>query len=114
KSNRPNNVIADRDGNVYRRDASGQWQQHNGGGWSNTDKRPNMPDARPSQHPAGGDARPSQRPSSPSGYNRTPNVNTSDYNRNRSTNRTNTYNRSSMPAQRPAARPMPGGRGGRR
>jgi hypothetical protein len=113
KSNQPNNIIADRDGNIYRKDDKGQWQQHNGGGWSNTDKRPDMPDARPSQRPSGSNARPAQRPTSPSGYNRTPNVSTSDYNRNRSNNRVNTYNRSAVPAQRPASRPMPAARGRR-
>jgi hypothetical protein len=114
KSAQPNNVIADRDGNVFRKDANGNWQQHNGGGWSNTDKRPDIANANPGVRPSGGmDARPSQRPTSPSGYNRTPSINNSDYKRDRSTNRTNTYNRASMPTQRPAARPMGGGRGRR-
>lgn len=113
KSNQPNNIIADRDGNIYRKDSKGQWQQHNGGGWSNTDKRPDLPDARPSQRPSGPGAKPATRPTSPSGYNRTPNVSTSDYNRNRSNNRVNTYNRSAVPAQRPAGRPAPAARGRR-
>jgi len=47
-----NNVYAGRDGNVYRRDEGGNWQQHQkGSGWSDVQK----PDQRPSagQQPAG-------------------------------------------------------------
>ena len=123
KSKLPNNVVADRDGNVFRKDNKGNWQQMNsGGGWNNTDKRPAQPETRPStQRPAPEtrpspqrpmpETRPSTRPTTPSGYNRQPSINTTDYNRNRSTNRTNTYNRPSVPAQRPAARPAPARRG---
>ena len=52
KGSGSNNVYAGRDGQVYRRDDSGQWQQHQqGGGWSDMQK----PDQRPSagQLPAG-------------------------------------------------------------
>ena len=120
KSNLPNNVVADRDGNIYRKDNKGNWQQHNGGGWSTVDRgpspgantrpstRPTSPGAntRPAQPTSpGANTRPSTRPTSPSGYNRTPSANNVDYNRNRGYNRTNTYNRSSVPSSRPAARP---------
>jgi hypothetical protein len=49
-----NNVYAGRDGQVYRRDDAGQWQQYGGKdqGWSNVD-RPQGGE-RPTQQPAGG------------------------------------------------------------
>ena len=56
-----NNVYAGRDGNVYRRDESGDWQKHGGKGegWSDVDRG-----ERPSQQPAGdrGGNRPQQQP----------------------------------------------------
>jgi hypothetical protein len=58
----PNNVYADRDGNVYRRDANGGWQSRESGGWSNT------PSTSDRQRPSTG-ASPSTRPS-PSGMER--------------------------------------------
>jgi len=47
-----NNVYAGRDGQVYRRDDSGQWQQHQqGGGWSDMNKpeRPPSAETRPTR-----------------------------------------------------------------
>jgi hypothetical protein len=54
-----NDVYAGRDGNVYRRNEAGGWDQRSGSGWQSSG-------ARPSQTPAGGaagaGARPSQMP----------------------------------------------------
>jgi hypothetical protein len=52
KGSGSNNVYAGRDGNVYRRDDSGNWQQHGGKGegWSDVDKGGGN---RPQQQPAG-------------------------------------------------------------
>jgi hypothetical protein len=67
-----NNVYAGRDGNVYRRDETGDWEKYQGKGqgWSDIDRpqggeRPGGGE-RPSQLPAGGD-RPSQLPAGSSG-----------------------------------------------
>jgi len=53
KGSGSNNVYAGRDGNVYRRDDSGNWQQHGGKGegWSDLDKPQQRPSAetRPSR-----------------------------------------------------------------
>jgi len=56
-----NNVFADKKGNVYRRDAKGNWQQRQGNRWSST-KAASRPATRPSQatRPS---TRPYQRPS---------------------------------------------------
>lgn len=70
-STRPNNVLADRAGNVHRRTDNG-WEQRNpgGGGWSpSTGARPSQPAARPSQpttRPTQPTTRPSTRPTQPS------------------------------------------------
>ena len=58
---RANNVFTDRDGNVFKRDQSGNWEQRTRDGWSKTDGVPGTRE-RPS---AGGD-RPATRPSNPS------------------------------------------------
>jgi hypothetical protein len=58
KSNLPNNVVADRDGNIYRKDNKGNWQQHNGGGWSNVDRGPGQAASNPAV--PGGNTRPAQ------------------------------------------------------
>jgi len=42
------NVYAGRDGNVYRRDGSGNWQKYENGGWNNVGK-PDSPGATPKQ-----------------------------------------------------------------
>jgi hypothetical protein len=72
--NRANNILTDRDGNVYRRNADGSWNRRDGGGWSPasppaaSDRMRPSTGTRPSQRPAAG-ARPStgvppsQRPS---------------------------------------------------
>jgi hypothetical protein len=56
KGSGSNNVYAGRDGNVYRRDDSGNWQQHGGKGegWSDMDKPQQRPSAetRPSSRDA--------------------------------------------------------------
>jgi len=56
KGSGSNNVYAGRDGNVYRRDDSGNWQQHGGKGegWSDMDKAQQRPSAetRPSSRDA--------------------------------------------------------------
>jgi hypothetical protein len=69
-----NNVLTDRSGNVYQRDANGRWQQRDSGQWTppqNLDRasprtpatRPSQPStARPSQPST---QRPAQRPSQP-------------------------------------------------
>jgi hypothetical protein len=67
KSKLPNNVVADREGNVYRKDKSGNWQQNTSGKWTNVDRQPAAPGAntRPAQPTSpGAVARPSQ-PSNP-------------------------------------------------
>ena len=51
-----NNVLADRSGNVYKRDPQGNWQQRQGGQWSRPEAA-NRPAARP-----GAGSRPVQRP----------------------------------------------------
>ena len=57
-----NNVYAGKDGNVYRRNEGGDWQQYQGKGneWSDV-QRPQGGGERPSQQPAGGE-RAQQRP----------------------------------------------------
>lgn len=72
----PNNVLADRDGNIYRKTAQG-WESREQGRWSpasqpsrpaapSTSKaRPAQPSARPVQ-PSAGPAQPSARPAQPS------------------------------------------------
>jgi hypothetical protein len=57
-----NDVYAGRDGQVYRRDDSGQWQQYGGKdqGWSNVER--SQGGERPTQQPAGTRDRPQQMP----------------------------------------------------
>jgi hypothetical protein len=54
----PNNVYADRDGNVYRRDSNGGWQSRDAGGWSNSpstsDRQRSSTGASPSTRPSPG------------------------------------------------------------
>jgi hypothetical protein len=67
KSKLPNDVVADRDGNIYRKDKSGNWQQNSGGKWTNVDRQPTAPGAntRPAQPSnPGANTRPAQ-PSNP-------------------------------------------------
>jgi len=66
KGSGSNNVYAGKDGNVYRRNESGDWQKYDGKGqgWSDMD-RPQGGGERPSQLPAGGE-RPSQGAERPS------------------------------------------------
>ena len=64
-----NNVLTDRSGNVYQRDANGAWQQRDNGQWKRPDNldraspstRPSQPSVtRPAQQPS---TRPAQQPS---------------------------------------------------
>jgi hypothetical protein len=57
-----NNVLTDRSGNVYQRDANGKWQQRDNGQWrspDNLDRIAASPSTRPTQQPAN---RPTQQP----------------------------------------------------
>lgn len=140
KSRLPNDVIADRDGNVYKRDKDGSYLQNSGGNqWTRPSTkpgdqggmqtgpqtRPSQPESRPAQpqtRPTQPQTRPTQpqtrpsypqtRPGSPSGYSRPATVPNADYNRNRGANRSGSYNTrpASRPASRPAARPASGRR----
>jgi hypothetical protein len=62
KGSGSNDVYAGRDGQVYRRDDAGQWQQYGGKdqGWSNVEKP--QGGERPTQQPARTGERPQQRP----------------------------------------------------
>jgi len=62
KGSGSNNVYAGKDGNVYRKNESGDWQKYQGkgDGWSDV-QRPQGGGERPSQQPGGAD-RPQQRP----------------------------------------------------
>jgi hypothetical protein len=54
-NNIQNNVLTDRSGNVFQRDANGRWQQRDNGQWrqpDNLDRIAASPSARPSQWPA--------------------------------------------------------------
>jgi hypothetical protein len=84
-TNQPNNVWADKNGNVYQRDKSGNIQQNKGG---NTWSKPNQPSVS----------------------NTMPNT---TGNRDRGSNKMNNYNqynRPSAPSARPAPRPAPSAR----
>ncbi|MFZ5450371.1 MAG: hypothetical protein ACOZF2_00650 [Thermodesulfobacteriota bacterium] len=61
-----NNVLADRKGNVYRRDNRGNWQQRQGNQWSKAGAGPSAvrQPSRPTQRP-GGYSRPTPRPRQP-------------------------------------------------
>jgi hypothetical protein len=102
----PNNVFADRNGNVYRRDNKGNWQQRQGNQWAKAQAA--RPASRPSR-PAGV-SRPTPRPVQPAAR---PSFNASNLNRNfqarqRGQVRTQNFQR----VQRsPAFRPSGGGGG---
>jgi len=75
--NRPNNVYADKSGNVYRQGQGGSWEKNTKQGWQpqgGSKEAPRPPQAaRPSPQPAGpahpsGGQPPSQRPAPPPGY----------------------------------------------
>lgn len=114
KSNLPNNVFADKDGNIFKKDDKGQWQQNNGKDWSTPanfsgDRRPEQRPGQPISRPSVPESRPSVpqiRPNAPSGYNRPSNLNMSDIDRSRAMQRSN-----AAPTTRKAARPStPGAR----
>jgi hypothetical protein len=90
---RSNNVYADRNGNVNRRNDQGGWDQRTQNGWERNQQ--------PQQRSGGSQGQPSQRPSSqPSSRptydsaSRNQQLNQSHNNRQRGTQRTNSYNRS--------------------
>ena len=101
----PNNVFADRNGNVYRRDNKGNWQQRQGNQWAKAQAA--RPATRPSR-PAGV-SRPTPRPVQPAAR---PSFDANRMNRNfqarqRGQVRTQNFQR----VQRsPASRPSGGGR----
>jgi hypothetical protein len=113
----PNNVFADKDGNIFKKDDKGQWQQNNGRGWSvpsniPSESRPVQRPDQPISRPVVPDIRPSvpkARPTAPSGYSRPSNLNMSDMDRNRATQRSNTSPTSRQVARpkTPGVRPVP-------
>jgi len=99
-----NNVFADRSGNVYRRDAKGNWQQRQGNAWKpSAAARPATRPSRPS-----GVSRPTPRPTQPAAR---PSFDANRMNRNfqarqRGQMRTQNFQRAqSSPAFRPSSRP---------
>lgn len=90
----PNDVFADKDGNVYRRDDKGEWKQNNGKDWARPSNMPAVDKGMQSRP----EARPVQMPTRPSDYSRPSMPSTSEYDRNRATQRVGSY---------PAARPQP-------
>jgi len=131
-STRPNNVLADRDGNIHRRTDRGWEQKSPGGSWgppiqtrpSQPQARPSQPQARPSQpqarptqprtRPSQPQARPSQpqvRPNQPQVRPRTreQELNLSQQQRNRGTARSQQFRQSRPPS---SARPPVRRRGG--
>ncbi len=116
-STRPNNVLADRDGNVHRRTDRG-WEQRNpgGGGWTQRPTtRPSQPAARPSQpvtRPTMPTTRPTQpttRPSQPTSRPSQPTTRQQDLNRSmqqrdRGAARTQQFQQSRPPTARAPAR----------
>ena len=113
----PNNVFADKDGNIFKKDDKGQWQQNNGRGWSvpsniPSESRPVQRPDQPISRPVVPDIKPSvpkARPTAPSGYSRPSNLNMSDMDRNRATQRSNTSPTSRQVARpkTPGVRPVP-------
>ncbi|HZM37347.1 MAG TPA: carbohydrate-binding family V/XII, partial [Burkholderiales bacterium] len=70
KGSGSDNIYAGRDGNVYRRDDNGQWQQYGGkgDGWSDVGgNRPEQRPAGPQQQPAGAQQRPASPQQRPAG-----------------------------------------------
>jgi hypothetical protein len=117
---RPNNVLADRDGNVYRRNPDGSMDMHDKTGWKPAD-RPGM-ETKPAQPGTGAQTRPAQpgtgaqaRPAT-----RDRQQIERDYQaRNRGTQRTQQaqpyrQSRPSQPSSRPSSPPSGGGGGGGR
>ena len=79
-----NNVFTDRDGNVMRRDASGDWQQRSGGEWQSQGRASAASD-RSAQSRAG------QQPTQRSGGNNLQSLERQSAARQRGTTRTNSY-----------------------
>jgi hypothetical protein len=106
-----NNVFADRSGNVYRRDARGNWQQRQGNKWTKAQAA-----ARPATRPSrpSGVSRPTPRPSQPTARPTSFNANRMNREfqaRQQGQARTRNFQRAqSSPAVRPS-RPSGGGGG---
>ncbi|MDB4582687.1 hypothetical protein N9164_06015 [Draconibacterium sp.] len=120
-TNRANNVYTDRNGNIYQRDNSGNWNQQNKRPSTRPDSRPSQPATRPSQpaqrpstQPGTRPTQPSQRPSTQPSTRPSPPSNQlqRDYqNRNRGNNNYQNYQRNRpTPSRAPTPRPS----GGRR
>lgn len=123
---RENNVYADKDGNVMRRENDGSWSQRDQGSWKN-DGRPQSKDAatrpgggaspghQPATRPGGGASpgqQPATRPATPQTRPAQPNtqqLNRDYQNRQRGSQRASNYQ--SQTRSRPSGRPS-GGRGG--
>ena len=92
-TDRANNVYAGPDGNVYRRNPDGSWQQREGNNWKPADPGKVGGGDRPSTRPSEPSTRPSQPSTQPA---RPPSDNLNrDYGaRQRGNSRTNNYNRS--------------------
>jgi len=105
-ADRANDVFAGPDGNVYRRDRDGSWEQREGSTWKPADPGKigggDRPSTRPAEPPSGSrPAQPSTRPAQPP----TGSLNRDYSARQRGSAQTNNFNRSrSMPS---------GGMGGR-
>ncbi len=84
--NRPNNILADKDGNVLRNN-NGQWQQRSNGQWQNNTTSAKAEQARTTAQ---------QR----SGYDRTSSIDRQQYSRQRATERSSSYNRPSGTSHR--------------
>ena len=111
---KPNNVVAGKDGNVYRQNGS-QWQQNTNTGWQNTGgasgsaKSATQPSTRPSTQPS---TQPAARPSVPNDVPRT------QQSREHGQQKTQQYNQAksggSQSHSAPKASARPSGGGGRR
>ena len=95
-----NNVFSDRDGNLYRRDTGGNWQQRAEGNWQNLDRadgaqrpaaaqtRPQVADRAAAARPASGDA---PRPAASGQASRVQGLNRANNARRVGTQRTNNF-----------------------
>ncbi len=93
--NRPNNVLADKDGNILRNN-NGQWQQRNNGQWQNNSSPAKTEQAR---------ANVQQR----TGYDRTSSIDRQQHSRQRATERSSSYSRPSGASHRSGSARRGGG-----
>jgi hypothetical protein len=106
-ANRDNNVYADREGNVYRRDGESWDRVDNSSRPQNRDQpstRPTQPDARPSQ-PSTRPTQPDARPSQPSTRPTQPDARPSQPSTQPSTRPTQPSTRPTQPSTQPSTRP---------